>query len=191
MKRRDFIKSTGSLILLAGTQSMSEVLGDTPAGPVAPTSLGAVSATMVKRPSVAPTNKFYTGNRAPLAPSELIPLPVNSIQPAGWLKVVLERQRDGMCGNLTEISAWLQKDGNAWLSKDGEGKYGWEEVPYWLRGYIELAYVTKDPRLIAESQVWIDGVIGSQRDNGDFGPNILGKNGARNQNLVLHGCSGK
>jgi len=176
MKRRDFIKSTGSLILFAGTQSMSEVLGQTPATTA---SSGTASASVVNRPSVAPTNKFYIGNRAPLVPSELISLPVNSIQPAGWLKVILERQRDGMCGNLTEISAWLQKDGNAWLSKDGEGQYGWEEVPYWLRGYIELAYVTNDPQLIAESQVWIDGVIGSQRENGDFGPNTLGKNGAR------------
>jgi len=97
--------------------------------------------------------------------------------------VVLDRQRDGMCGNLTEISAWLQKDGNAWLSKDGEGKYGWEEVPYWLRGFIELAYVTNDPKLIAESQVWIDGcsgasatmAISARTSSGKMAPAISGR----------------
>ena len=52
---------------------------------------------------------------------------------------MMKRQRDGLCGNLDEISVWLQKDDNAWLSPDGKGKYGWEEVPYWLRGYIQLA----------------------------------------------------
>ena len=86
------------------------------------------------------------------------------------LRVFLERQRQGLAGHLGEISSWLQKDDNAWLSKTGKGKYGWEELPYWLRGYIELAYVTKDPQLIAESHVWIQGVLGSQRENGDFGP---------------------
>jgi len=187
MKRRDFIKSTGGLFLFAGAQSMSNVLGNSPAAPAAASSSGTGSASMIKRPDVGLTNKFYIGNRAPLAPSELIALPVNSIQPAGWLKVVLERQRDGMCGNLTEISVWLQKENNAWLTKDGMGQFGWEEVPYWLRGFIELAYVTNDKKLIAESQVWIDGVMGSQRDSGDFGPNILSKEGARDfwPNMIM------
>ena len=176
MKRRDFLKSTGGLILLAGEPLLPKAWGDTPvAGTSAP-----VAATVVDRPSSAPRNKFYIGNRGPLLPSELLSLPVNSIQPAGWLKVVLERQRDGICGHLTEISAWLQKENNAWLSKDGKGEYGWEELPYWLRGYIELAYVTKDPQLIAESHVWIQGVLGSQRENGDFGPDTVDKKtGAR------------
>src|SRR5208282_693164 len=51
-----------------------------------------------------------------------------------------------------------------------KGKYGWEEVPYWLRGYIQLAYIFNDPKMIAESQVWIEGALNSQRPNGDFGP---------------------
>jgi hypothetical protein len=145
---------------------------------------------VVTRPSVAPTNKFYIGHRAPLLPSKLVALPVNSIEPAGWLKVVLERQRDGLCGHLAEISAWLQKDDNAWLSKDGTGRWGWEEVPYWLRGYIELAYVTNDPKLIAASKSWIDGVMDSQRENGDFGPHCIDKNGNRDfwPNMLMLFC---
>jgi len=38
------------------------------------------------------------------------------------------------------------------LSRDGKGKYGWEEVPYWLRGYIQLAYIFNDPKMIAEAR---------------------------------------
>lgn len=52
----------------------------------------------------------------------------------------LELQRDGLTGHLGEISAWLEKDGNAWLSDGGD--HGWEEVPYWLKGYGNLAYIT-------------------------------------------------
>jgi hypothetical protein len=116
------------------------------------------------------TNSFYVGNRTPLEPSRFLTLPIGSVKPEGWLLTVLERQRDGLSGHLGEISAWLEKDGNAWLCKDGKGKYGWEEVPYWLRGYIQLAYIFNDPKMIAESEIWINGAINSQRPNGDFGP---------------------
>jgi hypothetical protein len=116
------------------------------------------------------TNNFYVSNRMPLELSRFIPLPIGSVEPKGWLLAVLQRQRDGLCGHLGEISVWLQKDGNAWLSKDGKGKYGWEELPYWLKGYLQLAYIFNDPKMIAESEVWINGALNSQRANGDFGP---------------------
>lgn len=132
--------------------------------------IGAEQVTIVARPDTVATNSFYVSNRAPLEPSRLIPLPIGAVEPRGWLREILERQREGLCGHLGEISAWLQKDDNAWLSKDGKGKYGWEEVPYWLRGYIQMAYIFNDPKMIAESQVWINGALNSQRPNGDFGP---------------------
>jgi hypothetical protein len=127
---------------------------------------------IVGRPDISQTNNFYSGNRAPLEPGRFIPLPIGSVQPKGWLLAIMQRQRDGLCGHLDEISVWLQKDGNAWLSKDGKGRYGWEEVPYWLRGYIQLAYIFNDPKMIVESGTWIEGVLNSQRPDGDFGPDI-------------------
>lgn len=126
--------------------------------------------TIVDRPPAGGTNSYYIGNRAPLEPAHLVPLPVGTVQPKGWLRVYLERQRDGLSGHLDEISVWLQKDDNAWLSKNGKGKYGWEELPYWLRGYIQLAYILNDPKMIAESELWINGALNSQRADGDFGP---------------------
>ena len=83
------------------------------------------------------SNNYYVSNQAPLQAQSLIKLPNGSIIPGGWLMRQLELQRDGLNGHLGEISAWLQKDDNAWL-KSG-GKWGWEEVPYWLRGYASLS----------------------------------------------------
>jgi hypothetical protein len=141
------------------------------AGLLATASSAPLPATAVlARPEISGTNSFYVSNRAPLEPSEFLPLPIGSVQPRGWLLEVLNRQRDGLSGHLGEISVWLQKDDNAWLSKDGNGKYGWEELPYWLRGYIQMAYLYHDPKMIAESDVWINGVLNSQRPDGDFGP---------------------
>lgn len=122
----------------------------------------------VDRLPVAVRNKHYVSNQTPLMPQQFIKLPVGSISPEGWLLKQLELQRDGLNGHLGEISAWLQKEDNAWL-KTG-GKWGWEEVPYWLRGYGNLAYIMKDEAMLKETKFWIDGILKSQRKDGNFGP---------------------
>ena len=122
----------------------------------------------VDRLPVAVRNKHYVSNQTPLMPQQFIKLPVGSISPEGWLLKQLELQRNGLNGHLGEISAWLQKEDNAWL-KTG-GKWGWEEVPYWLRGYGNLAYIMKDEAMLKETKFWIDGILKSQRKDGNFGP---------------------
>lgn len=148
------------------------------------------SITMVDRPDATGTNSFYTSNRKPLAPSRLIKLPVGSIRPEGWLLEYLKRQRAGLTGHLAETSVWLQKEDNAWLSKDGKGKYGWEEVPYWLKGYGNLGYILNDPEVIAEARIWLEGAINSQRADGDFGPDQRFEDGSRDYwaNMVMLFC---
>ena len=154
------------------------------------TALAAEQITVVDRPDVHSVNSFYVSNRPPLEPSRLIELPVGSIKPAGWLLTCLRRQRDGLTGNLGNISAWLQKEDNAWLSLDGKGRWGWEEVPYWLRGYGELAYILDDPQMIAETKIWIEGALRSQRDDGDFGPDQRFNDGTRDYwaNMLMLYC---
>ena len=145
---------------------------------------------VVSGPNLARTNTHYISNRAPLKASQFIGLPVGSVEPRGWVREFLRRQRDGLTGHLGEISAWLQKEDNAWLSKDGKGKYGWEELPYWLKGYIELAHIFDDPKMIAECQIWIEGTLASQRADGDFGPNERFQDGSRDYwaNMVMLFC---
>src|SRR5690625_1674296 len=126
--------------------------------------------TNVSRPSVASGNEFYVGNRAPLKPAAFVKLPIGSIRPDGWLRRSLQLAKNGMTGRLAEVSAWLEKKDNAWLSSTGEGINGWEEVPYWLKGYSDLAYILNDSAMIAEAKVWINGVLNSQREDGYFGP---------------------
>ncbi len=115
-------------------------------------------------------NTLYQGNRAPLVPSPLVKLPVGSIRPQGWLLHQLEFMRDGFSGHLSEISKWCKINGSAWVNAHGEGEYGWEEVPYWLKGYIDLGYVLKDKRIIDEAEQWVNGVLSSQDSTGYFGP---------------------
>jgi hypothetical protein len=133
------------------------------------TSPSDVTVRVVDRPDLGP-NSFYVGNRAPLQPSAFRKLPIGAIVPQGWVRKQLQLEADGFIGHLTEISGYLKKENNAWLSPDGEGQNGWEEVPYWLKGFGDLGYVLNDPRIQKEAKIWIDGVIASQRADGYFGP---------------------
>ncbi|MFD0763294.1 beta-L-arabinofuranosidase domain-containing protein [Mucilaginibacter lutimaris] len=132
----------------------------------------AVKATMLKKINNSTLNANYISNRAPLQKAYFVKLPVGSIKAGGWLKKALELQRDGLTGNLGEISIWLSKTNNAWLNKEGKGEYGWEELPYWLKGYANIGYMLDDKKMIAEAKFWIDAVLNNQRDNGDFGPAV-------------------
>ncbi|WP_300935698.1 beta-L-arabinofuranosidase domain-containing protein [uncultured Muribaculum sp.] len=105
----------------------------------------------------------------------LIKLPVGSIRPVGWLRRMLELQRDGLNGQLGSISAWLDKNNNQWLSDSGD--HGWEEVPYWLRGYSSLAYILDDESMKKEAKLWFDAVLSNIKEDGFIGPrNFEGEN---------------
>src|SRR5437764_8333031 len=112
---------------------------------------------VVERPPTAPKNPHYAGSREPLAPSPLLKLPVGSVGPRGWLRKQLELQAAGFHGHLGEISSFLRKDNNAWLSPTGQGERGWDEVPYWLKGFGDCAYLLGNEDPIREAKVWIDG----------------------------------
>ncbi|MBA4167469.1 MAG: hypothetical protein H0X41_08010, partial [Chitinophagaceae bacterium] len=138
-----------------------------------------MKAEVIKEVSNNTTNANYVSNKAPLKPQYFIKLPVNAVKPGGWLRKQLELQRDGLTGNLGEISIWLSKSDNAWLNKEGKGKWGWEELPYWLKGYGNMAYILGDEKMIKETKFWLEAVLNKQRDNGDFGPFVEKGEGKR------------
>jgi hypothetical protein len=154
---------TGLLLLFTNCSSQREG-GDDP-----------MKLSSVYRPSLDSMNHNYGGNRAPLQPLSFIKLPIGSIEPGGWLKKYLELQRDGLTGKLNEISIWLDKKNNGWFSGNGTGDRGWEEVPYWLKGYGDLGYVLGDKKILAETMLWLEKVLQSQRPDGSFGPMAIEK----------------
>ena len=143
---------------------------------------GENTVTVVDRPALrstlenphSPSLPFAKGQekaysyRAPLHGGYLLKLPVGQVQPKGWLREFLVRQRAGLNGQLGTVSAWLEKNNNQWLSDAGD--HGWEEVPYWLRGYASLAYILDDETMKQEAQVWFEGVLTHLKSDGFLGP---------------------
>lgn len=116
------------------------------------------------------SNPYYVTNRAPLAPAPLLKLPIGSIRPGGWLRAQLELEAEGMTGHLEEISKWCDFTNSAWATPDGSGPNGWEELPYWLKGYADLGYVLGNDQIIGNARKWIEATLASQESDGFFGP---------------------
>jgi hypothetical protein len=132
---------------------------------------------VVESPPADLRNRNYVSNRAPLQATPLVKLPVGAVRPGGWLREQLRLQAEGFHGHLGEISAFLKKEGNAWLDLRGEGDHGWEEVPYWLKGYSNAAWLLDDPVMKREAMLWIEAVLAGQKPDGWFGPD-RGRGGA-------------
>jgi hypothetical protein len=128
------------------------------------------SVTTFEKPRTGAPNQNYIGNREPLAYSPFIKLPPGAVKPQGWLLKQLQLQAQGFHGHLAEISEFLKSENNAWLSKDGKGAHGWEELPYWLKGFSNNGYALGDDHINKESRVWIEAAINSRQPNGWFGP---------------------
>jgi hypothetical protein len=112
----------------------------------------------------------YVTNRAPLAPDAFLRLPPGAARATGWLATQLGYQLDGINGRMTDISHFLQYDNTGWVHPN---LGGWEEVPYWLRGFSSLGYVTGDSRVQNETAKWINAVLATQAGDGFFGPSGL------------------
>lgn len=85
----------------------------------------------------------------------------NEIKPLGWLKRQLEIQAEGLSGNLDKM--WNDIKNSAWIGGDKEG---WERVPYWLDGFIPLAYLLQNEDMIARAKKYIDAIISFQKPDG-------------------------
>lgn len=129
-----------------------------------------LSVRVVASPPSKGGSDHYIGNRSPLLASPLMKLPVGCVRPEGWVRTQLELLANGFIGRLPEISPWLKFETSAWVSPDGEGENGWEEMPYWLKGYTDLGYVLGDSRIVDEATRWVEGIISTRRSDGYFGP---------------------
>lgn len=85
----------------------------------------------------------------------------NEIKPSGWLKRQLEIQAKGLSGNLDKV--WRDVRDSAWI---GGSTADWERVPYWLDGFIPLAYLLENEDMITRAKKYIDAIISYQKPDG-------------------------
>ena len=142
---------------------------------------------IAKLPTV-PTNVHYPANCAPLGNVPMTSLPVDAVRAEGWLGHQLELMLDGITGRLPEYGRFFAKGKNSWLYPGKQES--WEEVPYWLRGFVPLAILTEDERCWNLVETYVEALLQSQDADGYFGPQylkyMLGKNGQRITDVWPH-----
>ena len=121
------------------------------------------------RAATADLTAAAVANRQPLRPTPLIPLPLGSVRPAGWLRTELQLQCDGLTGHAEQVIPRLGPD-SGWLGGTGKDAEDWEKGPYYVKGLVALAYTLDDPGLKQKAQRWIDWSLNSQLPDGSFGP---------------------
>ena len=90
----------------------------------------------------------------------------NEIKPLGWMRRQLEIEAEGLAGNLDKV--WPDIRDSAWI---GGQREGWERVPYWLDGFVPLAYLLDDEDMKARAKKYIDCIIANQSEDGWICPN--------------------
>lgn len=83
------------------------------------------------------------------------------IRPKGWLEQQLKLQAEGLSGHLDLI--WPDVRDSKWIGGDKEG---WERVPYWLDGFIPLAFLLRDEKLQKRAKRYVDGILARQQEDG-------------------------
>ncbi|MGC4047823.1 MAG: glycoside hydrolase family 127 protein [Armatimonas sp.] len=102
-------------------------------------------------------------------------LPLGAIKPSGWLLAQLRTQATGLGGNLHIF--WPDIKDSQWR---GDSAEGWERVPYWLDGFIPLAFLLNEEGLITTAREWVETILAGQHPDGWFGPTTANEShGAR------------
>ena len=85
----------------------------------------------------------------------------NEIKAAGWLRNQLEIQAKGLSGNLDKM--WNSVKESSWIGGNDEG---WERVPYWLDGFVPLAYLLDNNDMKARAKKYVDAILERQCEDG-------------------------
>lgn len=123
--------------------------------------LAVVTAGCMVAPTAAATMKPAKG----LAEPAFRPLPLGAIKPRGWLERQLRIQAGGLTGHLDEF--WPDVADSKWFGGKAEG---WERAPYWLDGFIPLAWCLDDAALKEKAKRRVDQILAGQRADGWYAP---------------------
>src|SRR5512146_459168 len=108
----------------------------------------------------------YAASRQPLAPAAFLELPLGAVEPRGWLLGQLKLQSWAITGHLDEI--WPDVGPNSgWLGGTGED---WERGPYYMDGFLPMAFLLNDPKLIDYAKSWVNYTLEHQDEDGWLGP---------------------
>jgi hypothetical protein len=103
-------------------------------------------------------------------------LPITAVQPEGWLRRYLEKQRDGLTGHLEASGFPFNTRG--WLARTirtsaGTGWWPYEQIAYWLDGMVRAGLLLRDEFLVKKARRQLDHVLAHPDADGYLGPPFM------------------
>ena len=96
-----------------------------------------------------------------LLPSHFAPVDPREIKPSGWLLQQLKTQAAGLTGNLDKF--WPDIKNSRWIGGDADG---WERMPYWLDGFIPLAWLLDDEDMKSRAMRYVTYIMDHEQEDG-------------------------
>ena len=100
-------------------------------------------------------------------------LPMTKVKPTGWLLNQLKIQADSLSGQLDKF--WPDIKDSKWIGGEAEG---WERMPYWLDGFIPLAFLLDDEDMKSRAVTYMQAIMDNQCDDGWLCPTTKEERGA-------------
>jgi len=97
---------------------------------------------------------------------------LKGVHPEGWMKRQLEIQANGLPGNLFKV--WRDIKNSNWIGGDFDD---WERFPYFLDGYIPLAYLSDNDDMKKRATHYVEKVMAGQWGDGWITPQSPEKRG--------------
>jgi hypothetical protein len=156
ISRRDFIQSA----IGSGVSMLAATAGE--------------AADRTRDLGVAAATDASKGLAAPPRHATYSELPLSSIEPLGWLKAYLEKQRDGLTGHLDETGGFpFNTYGWAGPGISPDDSYAYEQTGYWVDGMMRCAHLLRDVPLIEKASTQTRYVLDHPDADGYLGPSLL------------------
>lgn len=106
-------------------------------------------------------------------------MPLNSIEPRGWLLRYLQLQKDGLTGHLEvagypfDSVSWAVGDEASASGTENPSWWAYEQTAYWLDGMVRAGILLNDQELLSRADTIIQAVMDHADVDGYLGPTFL------------------
>ncbi|KAI9067980.1 hypothetical protein FKP32DRAFT_1672687 [Trametes sanguinea] len=111
-----------------------------------------------------------SGQATGLAPKKFLNIPLGKVKPAGWLRDQLVVQANGLAGHEHDFYDYVAQ--SDWIGGNSYYSNLEEAGSYWFNGMVPNGVLLDDPKIMSQTQQFLDYVLDHQDSTGWLGPEV-------------------
>ncbi|KAL7280331.1 hypothetical protein ACG7TL_005248 [Trametes sanguinea] len=113
---------------------------------------------------------IVSGQATGLAPKKFLNIPLGQVKPAGWLRDQLVVQANGLAGHEHDFYDYVAQ--SDWIGGNSYYSNLEEAGSYWFNGMVPNGVLLDDPKIMSQTQQFLDYVLDHQDSTGWLGPEV-------------------